>query len=81
MPKSNPEILQKIEKIKNKFILQTNNHWNSNNHWSNKSASQLFKELMHQRNSSEYEEQRWAHYTEYIFYREPMYAGGILSIQ
>lgn len=36
---------------------------------------------MHQRNSSEYEEQRWAHYTEYIFYREPMYAGGILSIQ
>ncbi|KAK0394292.1 hypothetical protein QR680_000670 [Steinernema hermaphroditum] len=29
------------------------------------------QELMNQRNSGDYEEQRWAHYTEYVFYREP----------
>uniref|UniRef100_A0A1I7SSN7 KCTD8/12/16 H1 domain-containing protein n=1 Tax=Bursaphelenchus xylophilus TaxID=6326 RepID=A0A1I7SSN7_BURXY len=31
-------------------------------------------ELMNQRNSGDFEEQRWAHYTEYVFYREPQFA-------
>lgn len=26
---------------------------------------------MNHRNCGDYEEQRWAHYTEYVFYREP----------
>ncbi|KAI1728303.1 BTB/POZ domain-containing protein [Ditylenchus destructor] len=29
------------------------------------------QEFMNQRNSGDLEEQRWAHYTEYVFYREP----------
>lgn len=29
--------------------------------------------MMALRNSGDYEEQRWAHYTEYVFYREPKY--------
>ncbi|CAI5443670.1 unnamed protein product [Caenorhabditis angaria] len=28
-------------------------------------------DLMNQRNCGDYEEQRWAHYTEYVFFREP----------
>lgn len=28
---------------------------------------------MNQRNHGDLEEQRWAHYTEYIFYREPQF--------
>ncbi|CAI4222232.1 unnamed protein product [Auanema sp. JU1783] len=29
-------------------------------------------DLMNHRNCGDYEEQRWAHYTEYVFYREPI---------
>uniref|UniRef100_A0A914YZ08 KCTD8/12/16 H1 domain-containing protein n=1 Tax=Panagrolaimus superbus TaxID=310955 RepID=A0A914YZ08_9BILA len=29
------------------------------------------QDFMNQRNSGDLEEQRWAHYTEYVFYREP----------
>ncbi|CAJ0959825.1 unnamed protein product, partial [Mesorhabditis belari] len=32
-------------------------------------------DLMTLRNSGDYEEQRWAHYTEYVFYREPRMPG------
>jgi hypothetical protein len=28
---------------------------------------------MNPRNSGDLEEQRWAHYTEYVFYREPQF--------
>nr|CDJ84601.1 Potassium channel domain containing protein [Haemonchus contortus] len=34
-------------------------------------------DLMNHRNCGDYEEQRWAHYTEYVFYRESQ--GGILT--
>lgn len=30
---------------------------------------------MNHRNSGDHEEQRWAHYTEYVFYREPVASG------
>lgn len=31
----------------------------------------FLQELMNHRNCGDYEEQRWAHYTEYVFFREP----------
>uniref|UniRef100_A0AC35G0W6 Uncharacterized protein n=1 Tax=Panagrolaimus sp. PS1159 TaxID=55785 RepID=A0AC35G0W6_9BILA len=34
-------------------------------------ASNTQQDFMNQRNSGDLEEQRWAHYTEYVFYREP----------
>lgn len=35
------------------------------------SAANTPQDIMNPRNSGDLEEQRWAHYTEYIFYREP----------
>ncbi|CAJ0565645.1 unnamed protein product, partial [Mesorhabditis spiculigera] len=39
------------------------------------SGSTTQADLMTLRNSGDYEEQRWAHYTEYVFYREPRMPG------
>ncbi|VDD92840.1 unnamed protein product [Enterobius vermicularis] len=36
-------------------------------------SSSSTPELMNQRNGGDFEEQRWAHYTELIFYREPLH--------
>uniref|UniRef100_A0A915CPW9 Uncharacterized protein n=1 Tax=Ditylenchus dipsaci TaxID=166011 RepID=A0A915CPW9_9BILA len=38
-----------------------------------KTISNREREFMNQRNNGDLEEQRWAHYTEYVFYREPQY--------
>uniref|UniRef100_F1L668 BTB/POZ domain-containing protein KCTD16 n=1 Tax=Ascaris suum TaxID=6253 RepID=F1L668_ASCSU len=40
---------------------------------SSQTSATTQQELMNQRNSADYEEQRWAHYTEYVFYREPSF--------
>uniref|UniRef100_A0A183DWR1 Methyltranfer_dom domain-containing protein n=1 Tax=Gongylonema pulchrum TaxID=637853 RepID=A0A183DWR1_9BILA len=40
-------------------------------------AGPLQQEFITQRNTGEFEEQRWAHYTEYVFYREALCSGGL----